>query len=390
MFAAVWRMLGFGTMRRSVGLRMIMASMIVLLWAVPAWADEEEPIRVTLDGVRLHFEAAPLLVDGSAYVPMRSVFEAHGARVHWDEASQVVTSTVRYRSVVIHLTDGSIVLNGKAAPPPLKALSVDGRTYVPLRVVSEALGSGVFWEEATRTVRMTSAPLEYILAVPLDLELEANAEARTDYKYNPAAKVAMKIEHYGIRDGKLYTQLQLINMEKETPVSFSFAPVANQRVIGSVPWDPNGKASYLMEDCTLITPRMDSGPDGKKAIRYSTSVDQACVQANPEARAGASVDPGLAYLPRLLRATGNDTYTVRQYLQDEQGGVQKLVVDASGQTTIVLIADAGTDEALVIRGTYRRGEETEAEAFTLQYAVAPALDFGSYESAYNGVAFWEK
>ena len=52
------------------------------------------------------------------------------------------------------------IINNKVvnldAPPEIK----DGRTFVPIRFVSEALGATVDWNEKTRTVMITRLYLE--------------------------------------------------------------------------------------------------------------------------------------------------------------------------------------------------------------------------------------
>lgn len=52
-----------------------------------------------------------------------------------------------------------LLLNGSPATPDSPPVIINGRTYVPLRFVSESLGASVAWDEAGRTVSIDTAPL---------------------------------------------------------------------------------------------------------------------------------------------------------------------------------------------------------------------------------------
>ncbi|NPV90756.1 MAG: copper amine oxidase N-terminal domain-containing protein [Firmicutes bacterium] len=89
-------------------------------------------------------------------VPMRVIFEALGATVQWDDATKTVTATKD--ATVIKLTIGSETAykNDESVSLDAPGMIVDDRTLVPLRFVSEALGAQVAWDGATQTVSITS------------------------------------------------------------------------------------------------------------------------------------------------------------------------------------------------------------------------------------------
>ncbi|MCS7173427.1 MAG: copper amine oxidase N-terminal domain-containing protein [Armatimonadetes bacterium] len=109
-------------------------------------------IRVLVDGERLAVEVPPVEVAGRVLVPVREIFEHLGARVWFEEATRTVH--IRRGSVVVRLVVGSTVawVNGRPTPLDVPAMVVRGRIMVPLRFVSEALGTVVEWDEAGRTV----------------------------------------------------------------------------------------------------------------------------------------------------------------------------------------------------------------------------------------------
>ncbi len=88
-------------------------------------------------------------------VPLRAIFEALGATVEWEEATQTVTSTKG--DITIKLTIGSDKLykNDTEFVLDVPAQVVNDRTLVPVRAISESFGCQVGWEEATQTVTIT-------------------------------------------------------------------------------------------------------------------------------------------------------------------------------------------------------------------------------------------
>ncbi len=90
-------------------------------------------------------------------VPLRAIFEALGATVDWEEATQTVTSTKG--DITIKLTIGSDKLykNDTEFVLDVPAQVVNDRTLVPVRAISESFGCQVGWEETTQTVTITVA-----------------------------------------------------------------------------------------------------------------------------------------------------------------------------------------------------------------------------------------
>lgn len=113
-------------------------------------------IPVYLDGERLFFDVPPLLEKGRTLVPLRGIFEALGADVYWDEALQQVRAAKGEREVLLTVGDTTAYVQGQPLTLEVAPRVVRGRTLVPLRLVSEALGAAVQWEKDTATVYITT------------------------------------------------------------------------------------------------------------------------------------------------------------------------------------------------------------------------------------------
>jgi hypothetical protein len=108
------------------------------------------------NGVAMTLDVPPFIRSGRTLVPVRAISEGLGARVQWDAATRTVTVSfdVLTGTRVVKMTIGAMAyqIDGKHAWMDVAPAIVGGRTFVPLRAVSEALGAQVDWNAATRTV----------------------------------------------------------------------------------------------------------------------------------------------------------------------------------------------------------------------------------------------
>lgn len=148
-----WTPLGGGWRRLSA-----LALMVMLLTAFwPGLGRADQAIGVVVDGTPLQLDVAPVVESGRTLVPLRAVMEALGASVHWDAGTQTVTAT--RGAGMLRLTIGSAAawVGQQSVTLSVPARIIDGRTFVPLRFVGEALGDRVDFDPSTRTVTVTSA-----------------------------------------------------------------------------------------------------------------------------------------------------------------------------------------------------------------------------------------
>lgn len=125
-------------------------------WGLIGIREKSDSPRLFLDGRELFLARKPVVAQGTTLVPMRGVLEKLGAKVQWDSASQTVT--VAKGSVKLKLKLGSkqAVVGTRSVTLASPARVYDGSVYVPLRVVSEAVGSDIAWEGPTRTIQIVA------------------------------------------------------------------------------------------------------------------------------------------------------------------------------------------------------------------------------------------
>lgn len=109
-----------------------------------------------------------LFVNDRTLIPMRSIFEALGASVEWNQQTQTITSKKDDTTINLKINDTTINVNGKAVTLDAPAKIANDRTFVPVRAISEAFGGTVAWDGNAKKVTVT-AP-DYILAINISYE----------------------------------------------------------------------------------------------------------------------------------------------------------------------------------------------------------------------------
>ncbi len=113
-------------------------------------------ISVIVDDGKLNMDVEPTVIDGRTFVPLRAIFEALDAQVSWIPETSSVLS--RKGDITVNLTLGSNIMyvDGHEYILDVPAFAKDGRTLVPVRAVSEAYDCTVSWNSALNTVHIMS------------------------------------------------------------------------------------------------------------------------------------------------------------------------------------------------------------------------------------------
>lgn len=100
---------------------------------------------VIVDDQAIINDVAPVIRNDRTLVPIRVITEALGGQVAWNEAAKEVTLTVNGKE--IKMTIGKVLEKYGVAP-----IIIGGRTFVPVRFVADELGAVTTWDDATKTV----------------------------------------------------------------------------------------------------------------------------------------------------------------------------------------------------------------------------------------------
>ncbi|NLC63513.1 MAG: AMIN domain-containing protein [Thermoanaerobacterales bacterium] len=119
-------------------------------------APAQEPIEIYVNQNKIDSDVTPIILEGRTLVPLRVISENLGASVHWDNAERSVKVTAFSRSILLKIDDTEAIIDGETITLDVPAKIINDRTLVPLRFIGESLGAEVDWDNTLRRVIVNS------------------------------------------------------------------------------------------------------------------------------------------------------------------------------------------------------------------------------------------
>lgn len=186
---------------------------IALLVGALATTAMAQSIRASVDGTMVNFpDVQPTMMSGRVMVPVRGVFEHMNADVEWDGSQRIVTAFRSTDTIWLKLNSKTASINGNQVPLETPAVMHNGRTMVPLRFISEALGASVDWISESRTVEIktggptmnTNNPMRIergtVLPFQLKTKLTSN-NSKVGDKFTANIDTSGLVNYQGIPEG---------------------------------------------------------------------------------------------------------------------------------------------------------------------------------------------
>ena len=124
--------------------------------ALPAQGARTVPVQV--DGTRL--VGTSYLENGVTYTPLRYLLDAMGGwTVSWDSRAQAAVAVSGSTRLAADPGADTVIVDGRSYSGRVTVRN--GRTYVPLRLVSEALGGSAEWDPWMSGAAVTSAGADH-------------------------------------------------------------------------------------------------------------------------------------------------------------------------------------------------------------------------------------
>jgi len=125
----------------------LMATLVISMGSSASAAS----ITLNIDNKAVSSDVAPIVENGTTLVPVRVISETLGADVSWDAAKNQATIKTAAYTVVFTINSKSFTVNGVTKTLTNPAKNVNGRTLVPIRAISEAIGADVNYDAKTNT-----------------------------------------------------------------------------------------------------------------------------------------------------------------------------------------------------------------------------------------------
>lgn len=119
---------------------------------IASTASATSAIQLFLDGKPLLTEVPPIIKNGSTLVPVRVIAEALGSEVKWNNELRQVTVNKLTTTIQLTIDSEKAVVNNQPVQLDAAPMIEAGTTLLPVRFVSEQFGMKVKWDDFTRSV----------------------------------------------------------------------------------------------------------------------------------------------------------------------------------------------------------------------------------------------
>lgn len=134
-------------MGRVIVLKKVLLALVMLLTFCSV-AYAESPPTIYINGQQLYCDSPPVIENGRTLVPMRVIFEALGQSVMWNN----VDRSIRTGNIWLQINNNKAYVGDNEIVLDVAPKIIENRTYVPLRFISESLGKEVLWNENIRRI----------------------------------------------------------------------------------------------------------------------------------------------------------------------------------------------------------------------------------------------
>jgi len=143
--------------------KILMIFMMLSLLSVLSFATSVET-SVKINGDYLYADTPHVLQDDTVFVVSRYLVEGLGGTIEWVEDSKTVIMTLDDKVIQVVIDSKEAMVNGQVIGLYKAPYISEGRTMIPLRIVSEHFGYDVGWDQSTYTVNISKEG--YVLPEP--------------------------------------------------------------------------------------------------------------------------------------------------------------------------------------------------------------------------------
>ncbi|MBQ7718866.1 MAG: copper amine oxidase N-terminal domain-containing protein [Clostridia bacterium] len=181
----------------------IILVLIMTIFLLAPSVSADRGITVFLNGTNVQFDAPPILVDGHTFVSVSAIAKLLGADISWIEDIREIQISLDGNTLNMFIDStymeyNMIPIYSNAAP-----FISDGRTMVPLRIISEYFCCTVDYNDAAKQVNIyTKKPVFY--------SFESNV-LDIYSKYSPTQDIMVRLKQVGTNQLFDFSEIYLIS-----------------------------------------------------------------------------------------------------------------------------------------------------------------------------------
>ncbi len=175
-----------------------------LLFTYPAHAASD--LTIYVDQQAVQFQADPYIANGLTMVPWRELMNELGANLSWDEKTSGCTAVLPGATLTVVSGSPTARLNGRELLLPAAPVINNGSLYVPLRAICQACHIKIDWDSTTGSIYLSRD--KSIQTIPELLYLQGKAQAELLKADQSLAESAQKIGTSGLNSSQTRDCLQ--------------------------------------------------------------------------------------------------------------------------------------------------------------------------------------
>ena len=229
-------------------------------------SDANVPIDITINGNYIKTDCATYETDGTSFVPIRSISDALGASLEWNEDEKKATITRGETIIILYEDKKQAYVNDKPMFLSHSVRITNDKLFVPVRFLAESFGALVAWNEKYHNIEITLAGV-YVDSAYID----------TSYTSDDIFWLA-RIVHAESRGepmrGKIGVANVILNRVKSSSFPNTIYDVIFDRRFG-IQFNP------AYNGAIYNNPSMDSFIAAKRALRGENTVGNSLYFFNP-------------------------------------------------------------------------------------------------------------
>lgn len=314
--------------------------MIVMLINIAPYAYAQSPIKLVIDGKTIAADPEAFIKNDRTMVPLRVIAEELNADVQWDNENRTVLISKGDLHVNLpidsHLIEYSIDNETIYNLSDVAPLINEDRTFVPIRLVSNALGVGIEWDNDKRAVIIDSSEKSQIESF-FDIEISSVKSGQvitgtttlsTTIGSIPenAAEIKYLLLDKSTKKGFIVAEGNSLNS------SYKWIPAMEdegEKILVAAIYDANG--SFLAGDSIPI--KIDIVPEIKL-----TGLNEGALVTADSVPLGADLNFSAAYVKYEIINPDTDAYYISSGLDPLGGFTMVPVMEDNGNMSLRVIA----------------------------------------------------